>query len=179
MPYGAPSTRLQVDARISGLRGDALSLPLQDLDYPRRPLLVGNTHQVVEEVVVGREVYMAELRNQAENLKWLISSVESDLAQKHESRTMAATTEAWLMIPRKNLDEVEGNTQKAFEARRELAKVLVERITIGRNHDGKIKVELTYRFGPPEVRLGEVSADGIQNSVRLGKAHPGRQTRSS
>ena len=117
------------------------------------------------------EVYMTDLRNQVENLRLLTSSVESDLAQKHENRMVAARTEVWLMSLRKNLDEVEGDTQVAFEARRELAKLLVEKITIGRNEEGKTKVEVNYRFGPPEVPLGEDSLDGVQNSEEFSSVH--------
>jgi hypothetical protein len=48
------------------------------------------------------------------------------------------------------------------------------------NEDGRTKVDITYRFGPPAARVGEeYSADGKLNSLRLGKANPGRQTRGS
>jgi hypothetical protein len=48
------------------------------------------------------------------------------------------------------------------------------------NEDGRTKVDITYRFGPPAARVGEkYGADGKLNSLRLGKAHLGRQTRGS
>jgi hypothetical protein len=72
----------------------------------------------------------------------------------------AARTEVWLLTLKKHPDEVEGNTQEAFEARREPTRPLVERITMVRNQDGKMRLEVTYRFGPPYAQLGAASADG-------------------
>jgi site-specific DNA recombinase len=114
------------------------------------------------------EVYMADLKNQVENLKLLIVSVEADLAQKHESKMVAESTEVWLMTLRKNLEEIEQDTKEAFESRRKLAKLLVEKITVSRNEEGRAKVEITYRFGPP---VGNDSAPGSQNSEEFKQAH--------
>jgi site-specific DNA recombinase len=128
------------------------------------------------------EVYLMDLRNQVENLKLLLGSVEADLAQKHENKMVAKSTEAWLLALRKNLADVEQDTEEAFERRRELVKLLVEKIAVACDEDGRAEAEITYRFGPPvsleQVEL-ENSVCGIQNRVRLGKAHPGRQARSS
>jgi site-specific DNA recombinase len=96
------------------------------------------------------EVYLADLKNQAENMKLLISSVETDLAQKEENKLAAKSAAAWLMTLRKSLSDVEQATEEAFQKRRELTKLLVEQITIGRNSgDGRAKIQITYRFGPP------------------------------
>jgi len=114
------------------------------------------------------EVYIADLKNQVENLKLLISSVEADLAQEQENKMMARSTEAWLMALRKNLSEVEQDAEEAFETRRELVKLLVERIVLSRNEEGRPKVEITYRFGSP---AGLESATGSQNSEEFKKAH--------
>jgi hypothetical protein len=65
------------------------------------------------------------------------------------------------MSPRKNLAEAEQDIEEAFEVRRELAKVLVEKITVSRSEEGRAKVEITYRFGSP---AGNGSAFGSQNS---------------
>jgi hypothetical protein len=43
------------------------------------------------------ETYLADVRNQVENLKLLISSIEADLAREEEDREVAVSTEAWLM----------------------------------------------------------------------------------
>ncbi len=114
------------------------------------------------------EVHMTDLKNQVANLKLLISSVEADLAQKDENRMVAESTEAWLLTLKKNLENVEQDTEEAFESRRELAKLLVERIVVGRNEEGRPKVEVTYRFGPPA--RGD-SAAGGRNSDEFRQAH--------
>jgi site-specific DNA recombinase len=108
------------------------------------------------------EVHLADTRNHADNLKLLIASVEADLTAKQENRMVAESTEAWLMTLRKNLSEVERDSKEAWESRRELAKLLVEKISISRNGDGRAKVDITYRFGPPD---SVESADGIQHST--------------
>jgi site-specific DNA recombinase len=117
------------------------------------------------------EMYMADLKNQVDNLKLLVSSVESDLAARDEGRMVARTTEAYLVALRKNLAEVEQDTEEAFESRRELATLLVEKIVVGRNAEGQTKVDVTYRFGPPEVAVGEDSAHSVPNSEEFAKAH--------
>jgi hypothetical protein len=118
------------------------------------------------------EVYLADLKNQVENLKMLIASVEADLAAKDRDAQVARSTEAWLRTLRENLAAVEGETEEAFEARRELAKLLVERIRVSRGEDGRPRVEITYRFGPPEAPLGEeFSADGVRDSEEFARVH--------
>ena len=72
------------------------------------------------------------------------------------------------MTLRKNLSEVEQDTEEAFESRRELAKLLVERITLSRDEGGRPKVEITYRFGP---LASNNNATGNQNSEEFKKAH--------
>jgi hypothetical protein len=101
----------------------------------------------------------------------LIASVESDLAQKHENKMVAESTEAWLITLRKNLAQVERDTEEAFENRRELVRLLVDKIAVGRNEEGRPKVEITYRFGPPEAPLRPKSAVGGRNSDEFKKAH--------
>ena len=102
----------------------------------------------------------------------LIAAVEADLAAKEENALVARTTEAWLLTLREYLAEVERDTEEAFEARRELAKLLVERIFISRAEDGRPKIEITYRFGPPETFLEAAgSAVGVRNSEGFPRAH--------
>jgi hypothetical protein len=110
------------------------------------------------------DVLLADLKNQTENLRLLISSVEADLSKTEESKLAAMTTEAWLMALRKNLSEVERDTQEAYLHRRELVKLLVEKITADRGEDGRPKVEITYRFGPPEAPLETDILAGVQDS---------------
>ncbi len=99
---------------------------------------------------------MADLKNQIENLKLLISSLEADLASRQENRMVAESAASRLMTLRKRLSEVEGDAEEAWAARRELAKLLVEKITIGRNDEGRPEVQVTYRFGPPAAAQSAV-----------------------
>ena len=117
------------------------------------------------------EVLLADLKNRVGNLRLLIESVETDLSRKHENRTIAKSTEAWLLALRKNLAEVEQVTQEACLHRRELVKLLVEKITVDRDEDGRAEVHITYRFGPPPE--GSASfVDGVRNSRMRRRAQP-------
>jgi hypothetical protein len=49
----------------------------------------------------------------------------------------------------------EGDTPEAFERRRELVRLLVERITVGRDKNGDTRAEITYRFAPPSEGVVE------------------------
>jgi len=61
----------------------------------------------------------------------------------------AESTEAWLIILREHVAEVEEDTPEVFEKQRRLVKLLVERITAGRDEHGVTQVRITYRFRPP------------------------------
>jgi len=113
---------------------------------------------------------LADLKNQTDNLRLLISSVETDLSRKAESKMMAASTEAWLMALRERVAEVEEDTAEAFEKRRELVKLLVEKITADRDEDGRVKVDITYRFGPPEAPLEADNLVGVHGSGKSRRA---------
>ena len=95
------------------------------------------------------ELDLSNLKNQVENLKMLIASAEADLAAKDKEALVARSTEARLLTLHESLTEVEQDTEEAFEARRELAKLLVERISVGRAQDYRPRVGITYRIGPP------------------------------
>jgi len=113
------------------------------------------------------ETYLADVSNQVENLKLLISSIDADLVRAEEHREVAASTEAWLMTLRENLQEVEGDTQEAFDKRRDLVRLLVDRIDVSRTEDGRPKLDITYRFGPPTAKSAGEGVDGVRNSGRL------------
>jgi hypothetical protein len=59
----------------------------------------------------GAEVLLAELKNEADNLRLLIRSAESDLSKQEENKLAAQTTAAWLMTLNENLSEVEQETE--------------------------------------------------------------------
>jgi hypothetical protein len=108
------------------------------------------------------EVHLVDLKNQVENLKLLISSVEADIGRKAEDKLTAHTTEAWLLMLRECVEEVEEDTGEALGKRRELVKLLVEQIKVDRNEDGHTQVHITYRFGPPPEEPENVY--GVQHS---------------
>jgi site-specific DNA recombinase len=93
--------------------------------------------------------HVRDRESRIDNLKLLIASVESDLASRVQDRLAAEQTETWLRALADNLAEVEGDSIEAFQKRRELVQLLVERITTDRDEDGHKRVEITYRFGPP------------------------------
>ncbi len=72
---------------------------------------------------------LADLKNQADNLRLLISATEAELSTVEVDRLVARNTEAWLLTLRKNLVEVEQDSDEAFRKRRELVKLLIEKIS--------------------------------------------------
>jgi site-specific DNA recombinase len=100
-------------------------------------------------------VYLADLKNQIGNLRLLLESVEADLSQHAEKREIAETTSTWLATLRERISEIEAETDEAFQARRQLVKLLVAGVKVGRKEDGRPKIEITYRFGPPSEAAGE------------------------
>jgi chromosome segregation ATPase len=119
------------------------------------------------------DVYLAALKNQTDNLRLLVGSVEADLSQERERQELSATTHAWLLTLRERIAEVEEDTEEAYLARRQLVRLLVEGVTLGeRREDGKsTQIRITYRFGPPSAQAdlgeGDVFVGGVQNARRL------------
>ena len=85
----------------------------------------------------------------------MAEAVQADLVREEQDKEVAATTEAWLVGLRENLDAVEADADEAFAKRRELVKLLVERMVARRGEDGGLKVDITYCFGPPGEAEGE------------------------
>jgi hypothetical protein len=112
------------------------------------------------------DVLLADLKNQADNLRLLISATEGDLSAAEEGRLVARNTEAWLLTLRKNLAEVEQDTDEAFRKRRELVKLLIEKISAGRNEEGRLRVDISYRFSPPESSSASEGLDGVRDFLR-------------
>jgi hypothetical protein len=95
-------------------------------------------------------VYLTDLKNQTDNLRLLLESVEADLSDRREWTALTDTTHAWLLSLRQRLAEVEEDTEEAFQKRRQLVKLLVASISVGkRQEDGRTEIHVTYRFGPP------------------------------
>ena len=120
-------------------------------------------------------VYAADLKNQVENLRLLITAVETDLAQKQQSRLTAKSTEAWLITLRERVADVEADTEEARRSRRELARLLVKRITVGADEHGHTRVEIIYRFDPPSEAVPS-SSHGVSSISASGPATLTRPT---
>ncbi len=112
------------------------------------------------------EVLLADLKNQADNLRLLTSATEGDLSAAGEERLVARNTEAWLLTLRKNLAEVEQDTDEAFRKRRELVKLLIEKIGADRDEEGRLRVDISYRFSPPGPSSVSDGLDGVRDPLR-------------
>jgi site-specific DNA recombinase len=108
------------------------------------------------------ETYLLDLKNQTENLKLLLGSLEAELSQKRADQGLTEAAHAWLVALRERIAEVEEDTEEAFRARRQLVKLLVQSITVGKKHeDGGIEVRITYRFGPPSEAATSDDSQGF------------------
>ncbi|MCA1849440.1 MAG: hypothetical protein LC704_10755, partial [Actinobacteria bacterium] len=106
------------------------------------------------------DAYLADLRTQTDNLGLLLEAVEGDLARRHQEAEIAASTEAWLVSLRERIHEVEGDSEEAFRARRQIVRLLVGGIIIEdkRKGDGP-RVRITYRFEEPEETPDEMGGE--------------------
>jgi site-specific DNA recombinase len=102
------------------------------------------------------DVYLMDLKNQSDNLRLLLASIEAELSESQKQTALADTTHAWLLSLGRRLAEVEEDTLEAFGERKELVRLLVESISLGkRQADGRAEVQITYRFGPPPALEAE------------------------
>jgi site-specific DNA recombinase len=121
--------------------------------------------------------YLADLRIQTDNLGLLLESVEADLARRRQETELAASTEAWLMSLRERIHEVEGDSEEAFRARRQIVRLLVEGIIIEDKRRGDApRVRITYRFEEPDASENEPLCEVSRNSNKFleAKARAGR-----
>ncbi len=80
-----------------------------------------------------------------------------------------AAAHAWLLTLRGRIAEVEEDAEEAFRARRQLVKLLVQSITVGKTHeDGGIEVRITYRFGPPSPPSAEAGGESFVTGLKNG-----------
>jgi site-specific DNA recombinase len=118
--------------------------------------------------------YMADIKNQRDNLRLLLDSVEGELSQKREQAEIADSTEAWLHALQGRVADVEDGTKEAFQARRQLVRLLVSEVTVDKKpEDGRTEVRITYRFGPPPASgsagspsQGGLFVPGLKNGSR-------------
>jgi hypothetical protein len=119
-------------------------------------------------------VYMADLKNQLDNLRLLLDSVEGELSHKREQAEIADSTEAWLHALQGRVADVEDDTKESFRARRQLVRLLVAEVTIGKKpENGESKVRIIYRFGLPPASgsasspsQGGLFGDALKNGSR-------------
>ena len=69
----------------------------------------------------------------------------------------------WLERLATRLDEVEGDSEEALEKRRKLVQLLVRRIEVGSDEDGRIRIRTIYHLADPSVT-------GVRNPSRPGGA---------
>jgi site-specific DNA recombinase len=121
--------------------------------------------------------YLADLRIQTDNLELLLQSVEADLARRRQEAQLASSTEAWLLSLRERIHEVEGDSEEAFRARRQIVRLLVEGIIIEDRRKGDApRVRITYRFEEPDASEHEPFCEVSRNSKEFleAKARAGR-----
>ncbi len=114
--------------------------------------------------------YVTDLKNQIDNLRLLIRGVGDELATKREHTLVAENVEAWLLHLRERVEEVEADNEVAFAKRRELVKLLVERVDVGRDEYGKLRTHTTYRFGPPSGPEDDEQEDMFVHGVESARA---------
>ncbi len=102
---------------------------------------------------------LADVRGRTENTRLLLENVEVALESGRARRKLADSAAAWLETLRERLSEVEEDTETAYLERRQLVMLLVANITVGRCADSKPHVQVTYRFGPPQ--LAEAGPEGM------------------
>ena len=80
-----------------------------------------------------------------------------------------ATQEAavWLASLRDRLEALEEDTEEAFLQRREVVKLLVERLTISRSEAEQVKIDIMYKFRPPEP-VDDADLHAAGNTLRSG-----------
>jgi len=115
------------------------------------------------------DVYLADLKNQIDSLRVLLASIEAELSERQERTALTDTTHAWLLSLRRRLAEVEEDTPEAFGKRKQLVRLLVESISLGkRQQDGRAEVQITYRFGSPPASDAESIEDSSMSVLKNG-----------
>jgi hypothetical protein len=121
------------------------------------------------------EMHLADLRVQLDNLKLLLDSAEDELEAQREHASVAETAETWLMTLRDSVEEIGEDSAEAYAKRRELVRLLVERIMVGRDENRRTSVRITYRFGPPKPPDEEdMFVNGVEYASRSLSANPGQ-----
>jgi site-specific DNA recombinase len=153
-------TQMESDDRIEHLESERERLEgeLADLRDERLDYLRQHAREAIESEE-ELDTLLADVRGRTGNTRLLLENVEITLESRRERRKLADSAAAWLATLRERLSEVEEDTETAFLERRQLVKLLVANINVGRFADDKPHVQVTYRFGPPQVtQVGPESA---------------------
>jgi hypothetical protein len=118
---------------------------------------------VPEEVARAARARLAE--NRIANLKLLMEAVEADIAHRQQDYIAAQGAALWLASLRDGLKAPKEDTEEAFFQRREVVRLLVERITISAGENGQVKIDIMYKFCPPEPEE-ETELCAVGNTLR-------------
>jgi hypothetical protein len=157
------------------LEGELADLRDERLDYLRQ-----HARGAIE--LEGElDTLLADVRGRTGNTRLLLDNVEITLESRRERRKLADSAAAWLATLRERLSEVEEDTETAYLERRQLVMLLVANINVGRFVDSKPHVQVTYRFGPPQVT--QVGPEGVftgcvPNDKAFEVTMPGGQART-
>ena len=157
------------------LEGELADLRDERLDYLRQH--ARGAIESEEEL----DTLLADVRGRTGNTRLLLENVEITLESRRERRKLADSAAAWLATLRERLSEVEEDTETAYLERRQLVKLLVANINVGRFADDKPHVQVTYRFGPPQVtQVGpeSVFAGCVPNDKAFQVSMPGEDLRA-
>jgi hypothetical protein len=164
--------QMECDDEIERLESERerLELVLADLHDERLDYLRQHARGGIESEE-ELDTLLADVRGRTGNTRLLLEKAEVALESRRERRKLADSAAVWLATLRERLSEVEEDTETAYLERRQLVKLLVANITVGRWADGKPHVQVTYRFGPPqdaEVGPESMCVPGIPNARRSG-----------
>jgi seryl-tRNA synthetase len=115
------------------------------------------------------DVYLADLKKLIDNLRVLLTAIEAEVSERQERTALTDTTHAWLLSLRRRLAEIEDDTPEAFGKRKQLVRLLVESISLGkRQQDDRAETQITYRFEPPPASDAESVEDSSMSVLKKG-----------
>jgi site-specific DNA recombinase len=146
-------TPIEVEER----RAD-LARRLADKRAERERWLRLYTRGAIDEVEL--DTHLHTLRSEMDALELLLQGVEDEVARQQEHAQIARDTAVSLERLATRLSELEeDDSETALEKRRKLVQLLVCRIEVGRDEDGRIHIRTIYRFADPSVT-------GVRNPSR-------------
>jgi site-specific DNA recombinase len=133
------SERERLEGMLAGLRDERL-------DYLRQH--ARGAIESEEEL----DTLLADVRGRTRNAWLLLENVEVALESRRERRKLADSAAAWLTTLRKRLSEVEEDTETAYLERRQLVKLLVANIVVGRGRTASLMCKSPTALGLRRMR---------------------------